>query len=293
MNAPVQEVRAAGGILVRSEGPGTARIAVIHRPRYDDWSFPKGKADPGESDEATALREIAEETGLTCVPGMELPTVRYTDALGRPKVVRYWVMTPTSGEFAVGDEVDQIRWLTFKGAEHLLTYEHDRRLVRSAAELMPASPPVYLVRHAKAGDREAWTEDDHLRPLTKKGRRQAEGLVVAFRGREVDQVISSSYDRCVQTVRPLALDRELNLIIDDALAEGASITEALALLERVSSSAAVLCSHGDVIPMLVVLVAGAGADVKDGDWKKGSIWVLERAADGSVLRCSYEPPPVD
>jgi 8-oxo-dGTP pyrophosphatase MutT (NUDIX family) len=293
MSSPVEVVRAAGGIVVKSEGPGTSRIAVIHRPRYDDWSFPKGKADHGEPDEATALREIREETGLTCEPGEELPTVRYMDALGRSKVVRYWLMTAMSGEFSVTDEVDQIRWLTFAGAEHLLTYEHDRRLVRSAADLLPAGWPAYLVRHAKAGDRQAWTEDDRLRPLTKKGRRQAEGLVVAFRGRQVDEVLTSPYIRCVQSVRPLALDRELSLITDEALSEGAPITDALALLERVAISAAVLCSHGDVIPMLIDQMVSAGADVSDGDWKKGSVWVLERAADGSVVRCSYEAPPPD
>jgi 8-oxo-(d)GTP phosphatase len=293
MSLRSDEVRAAGGMVVRAEAGGMLRIAVIHRPRYDDWSFPKGKADPGESDEATALREIFEETGLTCIPGQELATVRYTDQQGRPKVVRYWVMTPMEGEFSATAEVDQILWLTFKGAEHLLTYEHDRRLMRAAADLLPAGPPAYLVRHAKAGDREAWTEDDRLRPLTKKGRRQAEELVVAFRGRQVDQVLSSPYVRCVQTIRPLALDRELSLIIDDALAEAAPLTDALDLVERVASSPAVLCSHGDVIPMLIDQMVSAGADVQDGDWKKGSIWVLERTGDGSVVRCRYEPPPTD
>jgi Phosphohistidine phosphatase SixA len=158
---------------------------------------------------------------------------------------------------------------------------------------LPAGRPAYLVRHAKAGDRQAWTEDDRLRPLTKKGRRQAEGLVVAFRGRDVDQVLTSPYIRCVQSVRPLALDRELSLTTDDALSEGAPLTDALALLERIATSAAVLCSHGDVIPMLIDQMVSAGADVSDGDWKKGSVWVLERAADGSVVRCSYEAPPPD
>ena len=293
MSVTGQEVRAAGGVVVRSAAPGAMRIAVIHRPRYDDWSFPKGKADAGESDVATALREIFEETGLSCSPQQELPTVRYKDVQGRPKVVRYWIMAPQSGEFSPTGEVDQIRWLTFRGAEHLLTYEHDRRLVRAAAELLPPGRPAYLVRHAKAGNRQAWTEDDRLRPLTKKGRRQAEGLVVAFREREVEQVLSSPYVRCVQSVRPLALDRELNLITDDALAEAAPLSDALAVLERVASSAAVLCSHGDVIPMLIDQMVGAGADVRDGDWKKGSVWVLERDADGSVVRCTYEPPLPD
>ena len=119
------EVRAAGGVVER-EG----RIALVHRPRYDDWSLPKGKLDHGESFEQAALREVLEETGLRCALGAELDPVRYSDARGRPKLVRYWRMTVESGDFTVNDEVDELRWLDAAQAVALLTYEHDRALVQ-------------------------------------------------------------------------------------------------------------------------------------------------------------------
>jgi len=285
-------VRAGGGIVLRSVDPGVVRVGVVHRPRYDDWSFPKGKAVAGETDEAAAIREVEEETGLRCDLGPELETVDYIDRLGRPKVVRYWIMTPIGGAFAPTAEVDRVRWLGFRDAESILTYDHDRELLRGVRVALPAGHPAYLVRHAKAGDRTRWTEDDRLRPLTKKGRRQAEELVIAFRGHDVDTVVSSPYVRCVQTVRPLALDRGLALIPDDALAEGAPLHDALALLDRVAGSPAVLCSHGDVIPLLVEHLGRTGADVAGGgDWKKGSVWVLERGADGAVVRARYVEAP--
>jgi len=102
---------------------------VVHRPRYDDWTIPKGKLDPGESDEDGALREVLEETGFNCRIGRELPPIRYRDHLGRPKVVRYWVMTPTSGAFAANDEVDELRWVGRAEAATLLTYDRDRDVV--------------------------------------------------------------------------------------------------------------------------------------------------------------------
>lgn len=123
-----EQVRAAGGLVVR-ERDGEVEVAVVHRPRYDDWSLPKGKLEDGESFEAGALREVEEETGLRCRLGEELPTVSYRDQKGRGKLVRYWRMRPTGGAFAPNDEVDELRWLTPKKARRLLDYEHDRRLI--------------------------------------------------------------------------------------------------------------------------------------------------------------------
>jgi 8-oxo-dGTP diphosphatase len=198
-------------------------------------------------------------------------------------------MTPLSGSFAPGAEVDDVRWLPLSEAMQILSYEHDRGLLRSSAT--PGEAPAYLVRHAKAGDRERWKEPDELRPLTKKGRRQAEALVARFRGLDVARVISSPYARCVQTVRPLALDRGLPVDTSDVLAEGAATSDVLALLEELASTPTVLCSHGDVIPALVLHLVELGANIAgERDWKKGSTWVLEREGD-RVARASYLPPP--
>jgi 8-oxo-dGTP diphosphatase len=122
------EVKAAGGV-VRRDG----RIAVVHRPRYDDWSLPKGKLDPGETWEEAALREVREETGLECELGEELSSTRYHDRKGRSKLVRYWLMDPVAGEFGPNDEVDELRWLTPAEAAALLTYPRDQELAQEVA----------------------------------------------------------------------------------------------------------------------------------------------------------------
>jgi len=125
MSGHANEIQAAGGVIVRD-----GLICVAHRPRYDDWSLPKGKLDPGESFEQAALREVEEEVALRCTLGNELPQASYTDQKGRPKVVRWWLMTVVEDlGFAPNEEVDEIRWLKPKAALELLSYEHDRVLI--------------------------------------------------------------------------------------------------------------------------------------------------------------------
>jgi 8-oxo-dGTP pyrophosphatase MutT (NUDIX family) len=121
-------IRAAGGVVVR-EDSGRLEVLVVHRPQHGDWSFPKGKAEPGESDEACALREVEEETGLRCELVRELPSIEYVDARGRPKRVRYWLMRPVEGRLEFVHEVDDARWLSPEGARQLLSYERDRPLL--------------------------------------------------------------------------------------------------------------------------------------------------------------------
>ena len=113
-------VRASGGLVLRD-----GNVRVVHRPRYDDWSFPKGKAEAGESDEDCAVREVEEETGLRCSLGRELPSTTYTDPKGRPKVVRYWIMEVVGGELSFEHEVDEAKWVSVDEAASLLSYPRD------------------------------------------------------------------------------------------------------------------------------------------------------------------------
>jgi 8-oxo-dGTP pyrophosphatase MutT (NUDIX family) len=129
----VKEVRAAGGIVRRRRAGGGEEIVVVHRPQYDDWSFPKGKLEDGESEEEAALREVEEETGLRCRLERELPTTRYRDARGRSKTVRYWLMEPVSGSLAAANEVDKARFVPLAEARALLSYGRDVEVLDALA----------------------------------------------------------------------------------------------------------------------------------------------------------------
>jgi 8-oxo-dGTP pyrophosphatase MutT (NUDIX family) len=124
-----EDVRAAGGLVRRGGEDGRAEILIIHRPAYDDWSFPKGKLEPGEDEADAAVREVEEETGLRCRLEHEVATTRYRDGRGRPKTVRYWLMTPVAGRLAAANEVDDARFVPVSEAAELLTYERDRDLL--------------------------------------------------------------------------------------------------------------------------------------------------------------------
>jgi 8-oxo-dGTP diphosphatase len=126
------EIAAAGGLVTRSGGrDDDVEVLLVHRPKYDDWSFPKGKVEQGETDEQAAAREVREETGFDVALGAELETVHYFDGRGRPKRVRYWMMTIVGGVASVpNDEVDELRWLAPGDASTLLTYEYDQALAR-------------------------------------------------------------------------------------------------------------------------------------------------------------------
>jgi len=128
-----RRVHAAGGVIRRTGEGGTVEVALIHRPKYEDWSLPKGKLEAGESHEEAALREVEEETGLTCRLERELEPVSYTDPKGRPKTVRYWEMTVESGDFRINREVDELQWLTLDDAVEKLTHGRDRDVIAAVS----------------------------------------------------------------------------------------------------------------------------------------------------------------
>ena len=127
----MRRVRAAGGVPVRRSPEGALEVLLVHRPRYDDWTFPKGKLAEWEDEEDAARREVEEETGLRCRLGPEIATTRYTDSRGRPKQVRYYLMTGCTGSFKPDDEVDEIRWIDCESAATLLSYERDLAVLGS------------------------------------------------------------------------------------------------------------------------------------------------------------------
>ena len=282
------EVRAAGGV-VRRRVDGQVHTVLVHRPRYDDWSLPKGKLLDGETFEEAAKREVREETGLECRIDGELPPSRYLDQHGMPKVVRYWFMEALAGhDLHPTDEVDDARWFTISEARDVLTYDRDRAVLDAATT---ADAPVSLVRHAKAGDRRTWSGDDLSRPLSKTGRRQAKALVHVLSTRVIERILSSPAVRCVETVKPLSEQRGLPIEPRDELLEGAPLSGMLELLDELRSMPSVLCGHGDLIPEVIGYLEARGAVVgPERGWKKGSVWALERDA-GVIVRATYIPPP--
>jgi 8-oxo-dGTP diphosphatase len=151
---------------------------------------------------------------------------------------------------------------------------------------------IYLVRHAKAGERNAWSGDDELRPLSGRGHLQARGLLDVLRDAEFERVLSSPYVRCMETVVPIAAERRMAIEPADELAEGATLREALALVHKHAEGGAVMCTHGDVMPMLLERFAKKGVDIGNApQWPKGCTWVLETDAAGEVRAARYLPPP--
>ena len=292
-----ERILAAGGVLWRPVATGI-EVCLVHRPRYDDWSLPKGKLHAGELPLAAAVREVTEETGVRPVVGRRLPTQRYELGPDR-KYVDYWAMTPADGTFVATDEVDSLRWVTPALAATTLTYDRDRNLVATfAAEPVPTAV-VLLVRHAKAGSRSRWKGEDAQRPLDAAGRAQADGLRQALRWFGPTAVRSVDLVRCTQTVAAQAEDLGLPVGTDPALSEEAYGKDPAAALERVQAAAAaggvtVLCSQGGVIPGLldtlaerdgIVLGRRAGSKIPA---RKASTWALS-FVDTRLVAADYHP----
>lgn len=151
---------------------------------------------------------------------------------------------------------------------------------------------VYLVRHAKAGDRDTWHDDDRLRPLSSRGHFQTRLLLEVLEDATFDRILSSPYVRCMETVVPIAGARGMAVEPVEELSEGAPLEDALALVRKHAMSGALMCMHGDVLPMLLDYYAGAGVDMPaDREWPKGCIWTLDTDTTGEVVCARYTPPP--
>lgn len=286
-------IQAAGGLVFRHSSRGKLRILVVHRPRYDDWGLPKGKADKNESPQETAIREVLEETGYRCRVVAPLGTTRYRVS-GGVKEVNWFAMRPLpdSPGFRKNKEVDEVRWLSRKKAIALCDYDNDRQLISgSALKKLAGTGTLYLMRHATAGDRAKWTGIDAIRPLTKKGRRQSSALTDYLRDRGIERIYTSPYTRCVQTVEPLADAIGAKVVEHDALAEGPDIDGAYALCDELAGYNAVLCSHGDVIPAVINRMMWAGLTLESRFYcSKGSIWEVDLDG-GRFTTARYVPPP--
>lgn len=274
------EVRAAGGVVLRL-GPGRRLEALlVHRPGHRDWTLPKGKAGAGEPDEACALREVAEETGLVCRLGPEVGATRYRDRRGCDKRVRYWAMTVARGAFAPNAEVDQARWLPLEEAVARLSYEGDRAILGRLEPVFRGL--VFLVRHAHAVDPSAGPAGERTWSGDPGGRQEVASLATSIAGYPVTRILACPCDWCLQVLEPLSALLARPVEQARVLAGDTDPPRARELLAGLGPGPLVLCAHGGAIRALV----GPGAQAQE-----GTVWLLAR--EGPALRPLRAWPPVD
>ena len=286
------DVRAAGVVAFR---PGK-RVLLVHRPKYDDWSFPKGKLDPGEHATAAAVREVAEETGLHVRLCLPLPDQRYPlDSRPRTKRVHYWTGRVVGDDdvsaYRPNDEIDDVRWVPVEEARTLLTYQRDRATLDEAVPLRRRTHAVVVLRHARARSRKAWRSDDTQRPLLRVGELDAERLVPLLAAYGVTEVVSSPSVRCVQTVGPFAR------LTGWTVREERSLTEehhGAAAVRRVvqelvdgrvdgggGRTGSLLCTHRPVLPEVFAALGVPDPELAPGEMlvahvRKGEVTATER-----------------
>ena len=290
-------ILAAGAVLWRSAGGSSdVEVAIIHRQRYNDWSLPKGKVDPGETEPATAVREVHEETGHRVHLGRALATVQYPVLQG-VKRVRYWAARDLGGEFTATAEVDDLVWMPAKDAMGKLSYPHDRKVLRRFMKLPADTKTMLIVRHGTAGSKSRYKGDDRNRPLDKHGRAQAELLVGQLLAFGPTSVYATDRLRCIQTIEPLADELGVEIGLEPTLTEEAYWRNRDKARQRVIDIAAaegspVICTQGKVIPDLIQWWCERDRVRPDKSRNgKGSTWVLSMR-EGRLLEADHIASPL-
>ena len=258
--AATDRIVAAGAVVTRA-GKNEIEFLLIFRKYRGDWTFPKGKVDPGEHLLTAAVREVREETGFAVSLGVPLPTQTY-EVDGLRKDSHYWVAQKLAGEFVPNDEVDEIAWLSFEQAKAKLTYKHDQEVLAAAANSIPTIPFIIL-RHTQSVKRGDWllssdalSETDTSRPLTAVGRMQANSLVGALAAFGAAELHSSDSRRCRDTVGPYATGRSLPVVLEKTVSEERHKDHPERAIARVKElaeipRALVLCTHRPVLPAVM------------------------------------------
>jgi 8-oxo-dGTP diphosphatase len=298
--APAKVIEAAGGVLWRPAAGGAGiEVAIVHRPKYDDWSIPKGKLKAGEHPVVGAVREVEEETGHAAEPGRPLGEIHYLKE-GTPKRVRYWSMRVTGGGFATNDEVDQLMWLPPREAQRHLLPERDQQILVDVDRQSVATRPCIILRHASAGDRSTWGGDDRDRPLDALGEEQAEALVPLLAAYRIHRVLSADVLRCLATIGRYAEDARLKVEPEAVLSEtgyarGPDVAVERVLAALASHVSAVVCSQGKTIPGLVTALCATlkAKPPDDPTLPKAGLFVLHLSATDPLRITELERlPPV-
>ena len=284
----------AAGAVVWREVAGRLQLLVVHRLRYDDWTFPKGKIDSGERLPVTAVRETAEETGLSVHLGVPLSRLEYPLTTGGTKRVSYWCARPDGdGElsFEPNDEITGVCWVDVDETAAALSYDTDRRVLHDFTRLLPGAEhratPLIVLRHAKALSKRRWKGDDRKRTLAPKGLSDAQRLVPLLRAYGIRTVVSSDSTRCVQTVEPYADSVDVDIALGRGLSqEDATRKRVARRIELLSGNGepTVMCTHRPVLPMLFDAL-----HIDDPSLETSQLIVLHRRDDTVVARELHLP----
>lgn len=292
-------ILAAGAVLWRHVEGDAIEVALVRRPRYDDWTLPKGKLEVGENLLACAAREIREETGAIAHFGPMIGEISY-DVEGDRKTVTYWSARAIEIQKATApvEEIAQVQWLSPSAARSRMTYEHDREVLNAFLEIGTGTVPIVLLRHAKAVKRSDWDgDDDDDRPLDSRGEIQAHQLSSILEAFGLLEIHASDANRCQQTASVLADNWGSSLITESALSEYAYKRDPASALTRIREllqleRPLVICSHRPVLPHLAhALLADTLLDTPTSGLEPAGAWVIH-ARGGVVIAIDYLPAPV-
>jgi 8-oxo-dGTP diphosphatase len=275
-------ILAAGAVLWRRGEKKKIEVLIIHRPKYDDWTFPKGKAEIGEPLIACAYREVLEETNIETAFGPYLGEVEYLTNDGKKKVSFWSAKVIKEKEFNSNAEVDQLKWIEVTKVKELLTLDTDRKILEQFLRIEPDTKPLVLLRHAKAVTRDEWQGEDDDRPLDSYGQNQAKRLLAMYQVFNLEQIHSSDAVRCYDTVVAIAKSLNIKLEVTGKLSESTFKKDKEKAFDYAKdlmklNESVLLCSHNPILPkMLNKLTKKSEVDADEGKLLPADGWVIHR-----------------
>ena len=279
MSSPIL---AAGAVLWRKSEKKKIEVLIIHRPKYDDWTFPKGKAEVGEPLIACAYREVLEETNIETAFGPYLGEVEYLTNDGKKKVSFWSAKVVKEKDFKPNAEVDQLKWVEVTKVKELLTLDTDRKILEQFLQIEPDTKPLILLRHAKAVTRDEWQGEDDDRPLDSYGQNQAKRLLAMYQVFNLEQIHSSDAVRCYDTVVAIAKGLNIKLEVTGKLSESTFKKDKEKAFDYAKdliklNESVLLCSHNPILPkMLNKLTKKSEVDADEGKLLPADGWVIHR-----------------